>query len=221
MIAALVIGFLFGFIGSMPVAGPIAVLIVARSIEERHHSAFMIGMGSVIAEMLYAFFAFWGFAKLLETYAWIDPVSRGVAAIILVALGVVFWRGKTSDEQLDAPSKKDRGWASFALGFSISGFNPTLLATWAGAAGTLSASGLVEFKQSLAWPFGIGAGIGIGLWYVLLIRLMKRYKSRFRTETLHKVLRFFGAFLVVVGLWFGYMFVDYLVSGPTPAVTGG
>jgi len=212
VLLALAIGFAFGFIGSMPVAGPIAVLIVARSIENRHNSAFWIGMGSVIAEMVYAFFAFWGFAKLLETYTWIDPVARGLAAVILLVLGAVFWFGKPNEETVDDVPKKDKGWASFALGFSISGFNPTLLATWAGAATTLKGIDGFEFEPIMAWPFGFGAGIGIGVWYVVLIQLIKRNKGRFRPETLNNVLRFFGLFLVVVGIWFGYKFIDYMVT---------
>lgn len=214
MLVAFLIGFLFGFIGSIPVAGPISVLIFARCIEDRYDSATLIGLGSVIAETLYAFFAFWGFATLLERYAWIEPISGGVAALILLVLGAVFWRGqKASDPAKEQPAAKaGHGWKSFALGFSISGFNPTLLATWAGAAGTLSASGLVDFKDALAWPFGIGAGVGIGLWYLILVRLIRHNKGRFQPETLNKVLKFFGVFLVIIGLWFAVRFTQYLMT---------
>lgn len=212
MLVAALIGFLFGFVGSMPVAGPIAVLIFGRGVEGRFRSAYAIGAGSVIAEVVYAFAAFWGFAILLTDYAWIVPVSNGVAAVLLLVLGVVFLRrpkGATA-----GPAPKDTRAGSFMLGFSISGLNPTLLATWAGAATTLFSTGLVDFQDTtLAYPFALGAGAGIGLWYLVLIALIRKYKERFKLETIDRVMQFFGVFLLGIGLYFVYSFVAYFVTG--------
>ena len=51
-------GFARGFIGSMPVAGPVAVLVVSRSLEGRLRDGALIGLGSALAEGAYAFLAY-------------------------------------------------------------------------------------------------------------------------------------------------------------------
>lgn len=63
MIAALVIGFVLSFLGSVPIAGPIAVIIVSKALEHRNRAAFFISIGASVAESFYAFLAFWGFRR--------------------------------------------------------------------------------------------------------------------------------------------------------------
>ena len=62
----------FGYIGSMPIAGPIAALIFARALQGRGRRLH-IALGAATAEMICAGLAFWGFAALLG-YARRDPV---------------------------------------------------------------------------------------------------------------------------------------------------
>ncbi len=214
MLWTLVVGFLFGFIGSMPVAGPIALLVFARAVEGRFESGLWVAVGCALAESTYAWLAFWGFSTFLTEYDWIVPLSRGVAAVILVGLGVVFARrsGGTSlaDDGRPVPVGRFR---NFSLGLSITALNPTLIATWSAAATTLFSTGLVSFEPQLAAPFGIGACAGIFGWFALLIHLVRRYQSRFSTETLDRVIRVMGWFLVLLGLWFAWVFVDGLIEG--------
>ncbi|MCK5796418.1 MAG: LysE family transporter, partial [Deltaproteobacteria bacterium] len=150
MLIAAIIGFLFGFIGSMPVAGPIAVIVFARGIEGRLRSGLAVAVGGALAEGVYAFLAFWGFSKLLAHYTFILPASRAVAAIVLIGLGIIFLRKKPIET---TPSPVREGWGGgFFLGFGITALNPTLIATWSAASATLFSTGLVSFDATLAIP---------------------------------------------------------------------
>ena len=82
MLIAFVVGFLFGFIGSIPVAGPISALVFSRGIQGRFRSGVFISLGGGVAEALYSFLAFWGFSSYLTRYPFIVPVSRAAAAAI-------------------------------------------------------------------------------------------------------------------------------------------
>jgi len=213
MLIAALIGFGFGFVGSMPIAGPIAVLVFARSLDARFRSALAIGLGCALAESVYATLAFFGFAELLAQYAWITPVSRGAAAAILIGLGVSFLLRKPST---DPPGDDGRAGArSFLLGLGITAFNPTLIATWTGAVTTLAGTGAVAVDSSLAWPFGLAAGLGIFSWYLVLVALVRRYRDRFRPETLDKVLRVFGVFVIGVGIWFLVRLILWFTDPPS------
>ncbi len=89
---AALVGLLAAFIASMPVAGPVAALIVRHSLEGRSRSALMLGLGTGLAEGVYAFLALWGFSTFLADYPIIIPISKVVAAVILIGLGFWFTR---------------------------------------------------------------------------------------------------------------------------------
>jgi len=153
VLVTILFGFVFGFVGSMPVAGPIAVLLVIRSLNERFRSATLIGIGSVFPESAYAMLAFWGFATLLAEHAWMVPVSHAVAAAILLGLGLSLVRRRW-EPPVDAGEKRP-GAGSFTLGFLVSALNPTVLVAWTGATTTLFSTELVAFRPALALPFGL------------------------------------------------------------------
>jgi threonine/homoserine/homoserine lactone efflux protein len=210
MLVALLIGFCFGFFGSIPVAGPIAALVLSRGLTGRFTSAVLIGVGGAVAEALYAFLAFWGFSTYLTKYPWIDPVSRSVAAVILVGLGISFTRYKGARE---APKQEAQSHAkSLALGFSITALNPTLIATWTAATTTLYSADLVRLEPGSALPFAVGALLGIGGWFGLLTGLLRRYRGRFDQKKLELVVRGIGVLILCLGLWFGYKAVRYFVG---------
>ena len=194
------VAFAFGFIGSMPLTGPVAVLIVSRSIQLQFASAIRIGLGAAVAEALYAGVAFWGFATFLTRHPLILPISHGVSAVVLTAVGIYFLRWKPAE---DGEGKHRSMSSSFLLGFTISAMNPTLLGTWSAATAVLYSRQLVTFTGLLAVPFGLSAGGGVACWEVLLVALVKHFKDRFPRKALTWVVRGMGLLLIAVALWSG------------------
>jgi hypothetical protein len=52
------LGLAFGFVGSIPVAGPISALVLYRGLDRRYKAATFIGVGGAVAEGAYAFLSF-------------------------------------------------------------------------------------------------------------------------------------------------------------------
>lgn len=201
MLAALIIGFCFGFFGSIPVAGPIAALVLKRGLDGRFRSATAIGVGAAFAEAGYAFLAFWGFATYLTRYPIIEPLSRIFAGAILIGLGVTFARYKSAKLGGAAPGADSPG-KSLLLGFTITALNPTFLATWAAATTTLYSSDLITLDPSDAIVFSLGALLGIIAWFGLFTGLLKRYAGRFDQDKLARVVRGIGVLILLLGAWF-------------------
>jgi threonine/homoserine/homoserine lactone efflux protein len=199
MLAAL-LGFLFGFVGSMPVAGPVAVIVFGRGIEDRARSALYIAIGSAVAESVYAYLAFWGFSAFLTKYKWIELVSTTAAAIILTGLGLRFMLRKPSERPVDAGKRHVGKKRNFTLGFLLTALNPTLIATWTAAVTTVYSLQVVDFDESGALPFSLGAATGIVSWFATLLYLLKRFRARVSPAVLDKVVRVMGCFLVVLGV---------------------
>jgi threonine/homoserine/homoserine lactone efflux protein len=201
------VALVFAFVGSLPLAGPIALLVVSNGANGRYREALRIALGAAVAEGIYAFLAFWGFATFLARYALVLPISHGVTAAILLGLGVrfLFFRLKSDD----APAGDTRP-ARFWLGFSISALNPTLLATWGGVTTFLYSKQLVQFTPLLAVPFGLFTATGIALWGLMMVSLLRRFRNHLPDALLTWTVRVMGIVLIVVALWSGVELLKYL-----------
>ena len=208
MLLLLVLAFTFGFVGSMPLMGPIAVLVVSRCAERKYGEALRLALGASISEGIYAAVAFFGFATFLARYPSILPISRAITAVVLVALGVHFTRWK-AQEQTELEEPKQTGAGAFFFGFSITALNPTLLATWSAATAALYAHQIVVMRWWMSFPFGLCAGAGIASWFIVFVWLLRRYQQRFDPRLLGVVVRAMGLVLVVLGLYSGFTFVRY------------
>jgi threonine/homoserine/homoserine lactone efflux protein len=199
------IAFGFGFIGSMPLTGPIAVMVFSACLEGRYGVALRMGLGAALAEAGYAAVAFWGFTRFFAEHPAVLPVSKGLSALLLTALGVYFARWSPQDEAAGrSPGRDARG---FLLGFSVSALNPTLLATWSAAVAFLYARQLVHFTPLGALPFGAAAGAGVAGWEAAMVGLLRRYTHRFPRRAMTWTVRGMGVLLLGGAVLSGMDFV--------------
>ena len=206
---AITFGFLFGFLGSLPVAGPIAALVLARALEGRLRAGLALAAGAALAEAGYAALTFWGVSSLIARYPAAVPASRGVAAAILLVLGVLLLRSRPLIPGASAPIDRARG--SLLLGFTITALNPTLLVTWTAATGTLAASGWLRLTPTLVAPFAVAVAMGIVAWFVLLIALVGRHQRRLEPRTLRRMLQVTGLALLALAAWLAVGAVRFLL----------
>lgn len=204
------VAFVFGFIGSMPLAGPIALLVFSTSVRRLYGEAIRIGLGAALAVAIYAAVAFWGFSTFLASHPVILPVSHALSALVLTVLGVHFARWRPRDSEQPGRERHGRG---LLLGFTIAALNPTLLATWTTAVAFLYSRRLVAFSGLLALPFGAAAGAGVASWQMMLVGLLRRYESRFPRHVLTWVVRGMGLLLLVGGVLTGIDFVREWTGG--------
>jgi threonine/homoserine/homoserine lactone efflux protein len=199
-VAVSLVALLCGFVGSLPLAGPIAILVVSNAVNGRNAQARRTAYGAAIAEGIYAFLAFWGFATFLARHASVLPISHGATGAIMLALGIHFVRFRPKEEVPQSDSGKPKSGPFFA-GFTISILNPTLLATWSAITTFLYSRQLVHMTGLLAIPFGICAGLGIALWAVLLVWLVHRYRDHFPRAALKWIVRGMGIVLMAIAVW--------------------
>lgn len=190
-----------GFIGSIPVAGPVAVVVVKSALDHRERDGLWIAVGAAIAESLYALVAFWGMATLFARYPLVLPVSRIVGGMVLVLVGLYFLvRGSKADAPAKEKSGAGRDRGRLFFGFSITALNPTLAATWTTAVGALhSAFAPGAFTALDALPFAGGVGAGIVGWFWLLLRVVRHFGKKLRPGGVSVLVRALGGVLMVLG----------------------
>ena len=213
MVAVIVFGFIFGFFGAIPVAGPVSAMIVERSIQARFGGAFLLALGTSVADGLYAAFAVYGFSFLVD-YPWVMPASKAVAGVLLIAVGLMFALKTTAPgEQAHDPNRDpDSLIGHFALGLGLTLANLTLLATWTVATSMLYASGWVTLGPSTGIPFGLAVAAGAACWFCMIVVIIRKIRGRFKPESLARFIKWMGWGLVGLGAWFTVLFVKYLVT---------
>jgi threonine/homoserine/homoserine lactone efflux protein len=196
-VAVSVVALVFAFVGSLPLAGPIAVLVVSNGLNGRPRQALEIACGAAVAEGIYAFLAFWGFATFLARYPIVLPISHAVTAALLTGLGLYFVRYELKEPHAEPAAAGGKFW----VGFSISILNPTLLATWSAVTTFLYSRQIVRMTGLLAIPFGAFAATGIVIWALMMAAIMKRFREHFPRAAMTWFVRGMGVVLLGVAVW--------------------
>jgi len=198
MLTALLSGLGLGFVGSMPIAGPTAVVVVDSGLENRPMKGLYVAIGAAAAESLYAALAFWGLTTLFALHPLILPASRVFGGAVLILIGLYFLRRRAS-AKAPARQREPRQGKHLVFGFSMTLFNPALAATWAAAIAALHSAFPETYKPIDALPFGLGAAIGIVAWFWLLLKLVHRFREKVRPKTVNALVRGMGGALVILG----------------------
>ncbi len=203
MIAALLVGFVLGFVGSIPAAGPLALLIVASGLARDVRRGISLAVGGAIAEALYALLAFLGVNEALPRHPLLLPVARGAGAVLLVLVGVALFRRKGAWQAEDKPPPPGpgRGLGAALLGFSLVALNPAFLVTWVGFAALVASVTPLSPGPLRAPAVALGAFAGIVGWFATLFLLARRGGARIDPRALNLLLRGAGVLLMLMGLW--------------------
>lgn len=202
MVVAVLVGFAFGFIGSMPVAGPIALLVLRLGLNQDARHARSVAIGGAVAEGIYSLLAFWGLSTVLDRYPRILPASRIVGAALCLGLGIVLLLHRPKPGPPAGQSERRKGGTKRSLlgGFLLTALNPTLLVTWTAALAALHSTGLVTLSPERAVPFALAVFLGIVAWFSTLLSLVRRFKGRWSPASVEWLIKGMGALLVVAAL---------------------
>ena len=134
LITISIVGLLVGFIFSMPIAGPISILVTSNALKGRVKYCNLATLGASFADFVYVFAAVFGLTKFYSFYKPFIPYVLLIGTVFLIILGLKISKTKVDLEHIDdknkvaAKIKKERGgfWTGFLLNF----LNPTLFLGW-------------------------------------------------------------------------------------------
>ena len=202
MLSTSLIGFVMGAAGSIPLAGPITMLVLGFGLEGRIRQAGLVALGSALPESLYAGLALWGFGALIEQFRWVGPASQAVAVSVLVAVGLFLMLRPPRERDSSANTSADIQGSKrhLLLGLSITILNPALILNWGAAVTMIYSLGLVEPKPEFAIPFGLGVGAGILSWFAVALYFLHRHHKRISPSLREKLMKGMGALLFSLGV---------------------
>lgn len=128
-------GFLTGFIFSMPIAGPVSIIITSNALKGRSRYCNLFNVGASLADFIYVFIAVYGLTRLYSFYKPVIPYIFSIGSVLLFFLGYKIFKTKIDIDHLEDKihiseklKKKERG--AFYTGFMINFLNPTLFIGW-------------------------------------------------------------------------------------------
>ena len=124
-------GLLAGFIFSMPIAGPVSILITSNALKGRMRYCILVSIGAFIADFTYVFIAVFGLTKLYSFYKPAIPYIFAIGSLFSFYLGYKIIGTKINIENFEDKSHlnekiQKRGKGAFLTGFMINFLNPTL-----------------------------------------------------------------------------------------------
>jgi threonine/homoserine/homoserine lactone efflux protein len=129
----LLIGLIAGFVFSIPVAGPIAVLVVTNSLKNRARFVNRVAIGASIVEFFYVFLAMFGITALIKYYQPFIPYLFIAGGIILILVGIRISKTRFSIDTLNHEKEDDtidEEKGGLRRGMILNITNPTLFFGW-------------------------------------------------------------------------------------------
>lgn len=190
-------GFAVGMCASAPI-GPIAILVVQKSLSKGHKAGFVSGLGASVVDTMYAFIAIFALAfaqSFIEEHKNMILLVGG-AVLIAVGLSMAFsnpFRKLKADGE-STVSPKDFGQA-VALGLS----NPMAVFVMF----TLFAFFGLANDAPHTWsvtPIILAVSAGSVTYWFLMSWLLSRFRGNFKMRTILWISRITGALIVIIGI---------------------
>ena len=197
MLVDMLKGFLVGICASAPI-GPIAILVVQKSLSKGHKAGFVSGLGASVVDTIYAFIAIFALAfaqKFIEDHQNIILLTGG-AVLVIVGLSMALsdpFR-KLKDDANFSVSPKDFGQA-LAVGLS----NPMAIFVMF----TLFAFFGLANEASRDWhiaPIILSVSCGSVTYWFTMSWLLSRFRKTFKMNTILWISRITGAIVVIIGI---------------------
>ncbi|MGC8864803.1 MAG: LysE family translocator [Bacteroidales bacterium] len=133
LITISLVGFIAGFVFSIPVAGPISILIVSNALKGKFHYSVKAAIGAAFADFFYVFIAMIGITRLYHIYQPAIPYILMVGGVFLIYVAHQVYKSKLSKDEIEkGPIIREKylNRGGFRTGFLLNFLNPTLFFGW-------------------------------------------------------------------------------------------
>ena len=190
-------GLLIGICASVPL-GPIAILVLQKSLSEGHRAGFMAGLGACLVDTLYAVIAMFALAfaeSFIEDHRILIMVGGGII-VVLLGCSMAFkdpFRTMKEEHQTPSYSLKDF-FQAVIMGISNPGAIFVIFALFAFFGIQLEPH---DFRVA---PILLSLSGGSALYWFLFSWAFSRFRKNFKLSTLLWLNRAAGVIVIIIGI---------------------
>ena len=197
MLVDMLKGFLVGICASAPI-GPIAILVVQKSLSKGHKSGFVSGLGASVVDTFYASIAIFALAFAQRFIEQHQNMILIVGGAVLAAVGVSMAFSnpfrKLKDDGESSVSPKDFGQA-VAMGLS----NPMAIFVMFALFAFFGLADDAPHTWKIT-PIILAVSAGSVTYWFTISWLLSRFHGNFKMRTILWISRITGALIVIIGI---------------------
>lgn len=189
-----------GIILAAPV-GPINIEIVRRGLRDGFLHGWLMGLGALTADTIYALAIVTGFARFAENEQLrIILFFAGAAMMTYIGRGSI--KSALSDREVESSDLAVPRSRNYAAGFMLAAFSPFGIVYWLTVGAGLAADAVNRFGEGGAPILVIGVMLGIFLW-VTSLSTVAQISRRFVTgPAMRWITGISGVLLIGFAFWF-------------------
>ncbi|MYL35594.1 amino acid transporter [Pontibacillus yanchengensis] len=179
--------------------GPINAAQLDKGIKYGFLSAWLVGIGAMVADMGFMLLIYFGLAQVImipivKTFIWF------FGAFVLVYTGI-----ESIKSSNDTSSNEDsqRSSRSFFTGFFMALSNPLNILFWLGIYGSILAKTMDQYGQSQLFFYSSGIFLGILCWDVFMALVASSLQKLRKPKILTYISVIAGLVLIGFGIYFG------------------
>lgn len=192
-------GFAIGICASAPV-GPIAILVIQKSLSKGHKAGFITGLGACVVDTMFSIIAIFALAaaeQLINEHRELILLAGGLVVTILgwtMSTSDPFRKLKAREEHKSSVSVTDFLQA-VVMGISNPGAIFVIFALFA-----FFGIGPLDRPDWRVAPIILSVSIGAAFYWFVATWLLSHFRKRFRLRTILWINRITGAVIIIIGL---------------------
>jgi len=198
-LAVLPAGFLFGFIISIPMTGPLGVYITGKGMAGHLRQGLLSAIGCAFVEMVYCFIATMGMASLIPYEEYKNPILL-IGSVVVIFLGVSGLRKKMAPQESRLHSSVFSSLGDLSVGLFVTVLNPWVMLNWIAVAAVIATWGIL-FDVIGALLFSLGVGLGTVIWFYIYLLILGKARSHIKVTFLEISLKLLSVALIGIGLF--------------------
>jgi len=127
------VGAITGFIYSMPIAGPISVILISKALQGKVRFCLRTALGAAIVEAFFVFIVVYGITSLYELYQPLLPYFLLIGSVFVIFVGIKIRKHKIDLESIESKmivTDKYENRGGLRTGIVINLTNPTIFMNW-------------------------------------------------------------------------------------------
>ncbi len=188
--------------------GPINAAQINHGIKNGFWHSWLIGLGSILAELFFILAVFFGVVHFLET-PFMKTFLWSFGAFVLLYTGV---ESIANSQKLTITNErqKDSLVKTFTTGFLITISNPLSILFWLGIYGSVLANTIHKYDNVHLLLYGGAILIGVMAWDISMACVSSSFRHFLTEKTLKRISVFTGLSLIGFAIYFGYQAIQLL-----------
>ncbi|NIK71705.1 LysE family transporter [Paenibacillus sp. BK720] len=182
--------------------GPINAAQMARGIRGGFWNAWLLGLGSMTADILYLLVVYLGTVHFLQT-PFLKTLLWSFGCFVLLYTGFESLYNTNKTAAMHRNSLKEPVLKSFGTGFFLSLLNPLSIMFWIGIYGSVLAEAAQKFEPTQLIIYTSGILLGIFLWDLSMAVASSHFHRVLNNRALGFISVLSGLSLIGFGLYFG------------------